>query len=74
MNACNGVTTEKLVEAVEVTRLEPVMIEVEDDNKISSYLILFEMICKMDISNKEITANGEIQETVFETNAREYES
>jgi hypothetical protein len=74
MNACNGVTKEKLVEAVEVTRLEPVMIEVEEDEKISSYLILFEMICKMDITGKEIIANGEIQETVFETQAREHES
>ncbi len=33
MNACNGITKQSINEAVEITRLEPVIIEVEEDNK-----------------------------------------
>jgi len=73
MNACNGITKPILEEAIEITRLEPVIIEVQEDNTISSHLILFEMICKMDISGDEIVVNGEVQETVFQTQAREFE-
>ncbi|MBN2459886.1 hypothetical protein JXB28_06400 [Candidatus Woesearchaeota archaeon] len=73
MRVCNGVTKGELVEAVEVSRLEPVVIEVEENDKVSSYLILFEMICKMDITQREIIANGEIQQTIFETKRREME-
>jgi hypothetical protein len=73
MNACNGITNMNINEAVEITRLEPVIIEVQEDNIISSHLILFEMICKMDISGEEIVVNGEVQETVFQTQAREFE-
>jgi hypothetical protein len=73
MNACNGITKPILEEAIEITRLEPVIIEVQEDNILSSHLILFEMICKMDISGEEIVVNGEVQETVFQTQAREFE-
>ncbi len=73
MNACNGITKPILEEAIEITRLEPVIIEVQEDNTISSHLILFEMICKMDINGDEIVVNGEVQETVFQTQAREFE-
>jgi hypothetical protein len=73
MNACNGITEPILNEAVEITRLEPVIIEVMEDNKISSHLILFELIAKMDIDENEIVVNGEVQETVFQTQTREYE-
>jgi hypothetical protein len=73
MNACNGITKPILEEAIEITRLEPVIIEVQEDNIISSHLILFELICKMDINGEEIVVNGEVQETVFQTQAREYE-
>ena len=70
MNACNGVTDHKLGEAVEITRLEPVIIEVEEDGIIFSHLILFELICKVDFTPTEIIINGEVQETVFETEKR----
>ena len=73
MKACNGITKLNINVAVEITRLEPVIIEVQEDNIISSHLILFEMICKMDINGEEIVVNGEVQETVFQTQAREFE-
>ena len=73
MNACNGITKPIIDETVEITRLEPVIIEVQEDNIISSHLILFEMICRMNIDNEEIVVNGEVQETVFQTQAREFE-
>ena len=71
MNACNGVTKPIIDEAVEITRLEPVIIEVEEDDRISSHLILFELICKIDVTPEEIIVNGEVQETVFEAGQRE---
>jgi hypothetical protein len=73
MNACNGITKPILEETVEITRLEPVIIEVQEDNTISSHLILFELICRMNVDNEEIVVNGEVQETVFQTQAREFE-
>ena len=73
MKACNGITEPILEEAVEITRLEPVIIEVDEGNKISSHLILFELICRMNFDSDEMVVNGEVQETVFETQAREYD-
>ena len=73
MKACNGITETILDEAVEITRLEPVIIEVEEDNIISSHLILFEFICNLNFTPEEIVVNGEVQETVFQTQAREEE-
>ena len=71
MNACNGITEFSIDEAVEITRLEPVIIEVEEEEGvISSHLILFELICKIDITPTEILVNGEVQETVFEGGKR----
>ena len=71
MKACNGITEPILNEAVEITRLEPVIIEVEEDNITSSHLILFEFICHLSFTPEEIIVNGEVQETVFQTQARE---
>jgi len=73
MKACNGITEPILNEAVEITRLEPVIIEVEEDNIISSHLILFEFICNLNFTPEEIVVNGEVQETVFQTQTREEE-
>ncbi|MBU1199309.1 MAG: hypothetical protein KKF46_04320 [Nanoarchaeota archaeon] len=74
MKACNGVTDYYLNEAVEISRLEPVVIEVEEaDGRISSHLILFELICKINLTEEEIVVNGEVQETVFQTQSREFE-
>lgn len=73
MNACNGVTKPIIDEAVEITRLEPVIIEVEKEDGISSHLILFELICKIDVTPEEIIVNGEVQETIFEPGQRELE-
>ena len=73
MKACNGITETILDEAVEITRLEPVIIEVEEDNIISSHLILFEFICNLNFTPEEIVVNGEVQETVFQTQTREEE-
>ena len=73
MNACNGITEFDMDEAVEITRLEPVIIEVEEEGVISSHLILFELICKIDVTPTEIVVNGEVQETVFENHRREHE-
>jgi len=71
MNACNGVTDHRIDEAVEITRLEPVIIEVEEDGRVFSHLILFELICKVDFTPEEIIINGEVQETIFETEKKE---
>jgi len=71
MKACNGNTDLSKNEAIEITRLEPVIIEVEEENKISSHLILFEIICRMNFTPEELIVNGEVQETIFETQARE---
>jgi hypothetical protein len=73
MKACNGITEPILNEAVEITRLEPVIIEVEEDNITSSHLILFEFICNLNFTPEEIVVNGEVQETVFQTQTREEE-
>ncbi len=73
MKACNGILQPLIEETVEITRLEPVIIEVEENNKISSHLILFELIYKMDFTKNELVVNGEVQETVFETPTREFE-
>ncbi|MBN2052555.1 hypothetical protein JW756_03555 [Candidatus Woesearchaeota archaeon] len=71
MKACNGNTDISINEAVEITRLEPVIIEVEEGNRISSHLMIFEIICRMNFTDKELIVNGEVQETIFETQARE---
>jgi hypothetical protein len=75
MKACNGNTELELSaqEAIEITRLEPVIIEVEENSQISSHLILFEMICRMNFSGEELVVDGEVQETVYQTTAREEE-
>jgi hypothetical protein len=73
MKACNGITEQIIDETVEITRLEPVIIEVEEGNKISSHLILFEIICNMNFDGNELVVNGEVQETVFEVPQREEE-
>jgi hypothetical protein len=73
MKACNGITKPILDEAVEITRLEPVIIEVEEGNTISSHLILFEFKAHLNFTPEEIVVNGEVQETVFQTKAREFE-
>ena len=72
MNVCDGVTDKTVTEAIEITRLEPVIIEVEEDNRIFSHLILFELIYKLDITPEEIIINGEVQETIFESEKQEY--
>ena len=51
---------------MEITRLEPVVIEVEEAGKKSSHLILFELKCNLGMNMNEIVADGEIQETVYE--------
>ena len=71
MKACNGITEQFLDETVEITRLEPVIIEVDEGNKISSHLILFEIVCNMNFNGEELVVNGEVQETVFEVPQRE---
>jgi len=73
MKACNGNTELSIQEAIEITRLEPVIIEVEENSQISSHLILFEMICRMNFSGEELVVDGEVQETVYQTTAREEE-
>lgn len=71
MNACNGISDYQLNETIEITRLEPVIIEVEENEKISSHLIIFELIYKIDLTPEEIIVNGEVQETIFERERRE---
>ncbi len=73
MKACNGITEPIIDEAVEITRLEPVIIEVEEGSRVSSHLILFEMICNMNFDGQELVVNGEVQETVFDVPQREEE-
>ena len=70
MKACNGDYLLKNQNLMEITRLEPVIIEVEEGKKISSHLILFEMKCQVGIQSQELIAEGEIQQTIYELEER----
>jgi len=72
MNACNGLQQPTIYKAVEIKRLEPVVIEVaEADGTICFHLILFELICNINCTHKEILIDGEVQETVYEKTYRQ---
>ncbi|MBN2142242.1 hypothetical protein JW711_02830 [Candidatus Woesearchaeota archaeon] len=78
MKACNGdnkTQTPKNVELVartptnegiEITRLEPVIIEVAQDEETFSHLILFEMNAKVNVEDEEIVVDGGIKETIYQ--------
>ena len=73
MVACNGDTNNKKANQIEITRLEPVIIEMEENQKISSYLMLFEMKCNIGFKKKEMITTGEVHQTTFKMQAREWE-
>lgn len=64
------ITLDNTDNLIELTRLEPVMIEVEEAGKVSSHLIMFELKCNIGLENDEMIADGEIQETVYELEER----
>jgi len=72
MNACNGITRPTAGEAIEITRLEPVIIEVEKDGKCLSHLILFEIKCNILFNQEEMVIDGDIKETIFEMKEKNF--
>jgi hypothetical protein len=71
MKACNG--RKKVVEStptreedIEIKRLEPVIIEVEQEGNVFSHLILFEVTCRINLGQEEITVDGDIKESIYE--------
>lgn len=72
MNTCNGITRPAAEEAMEITRLEPVIIEVEKDGKSLSHLILFEIKCNILFNQEEMVMDGNIKETIFEMKEKNF--
>jgi hypothetical protein len=74
MRACNGKRkTDRAIEAatpngeaIEITRLEPVILEVVKDNNVSSHLILFTISCKLNFQSEEVLVDGNIKETIYQ--------
>ncbi|MBN1792870.1 hypothetical protein JW826_04270 [Candidatus Woesearchaeota archaeon] len=71
MKACNGNKKTPIVaktpreEGIEITRLEPVVIEVEQGEEVISHLILFEIKAKLNIEEEGLVIDGDIKETIF---------
>lgn len=72
MNTCNGIERPISGEAMEITRLEPVIIEVEKDGKCLSHLILFEIKCSILFDGAEMVVDGDIKETIFEMKEKNF--
>lgn len=73
MRACNGegktpitVAETPTEEGIEITRLEPVIIEVEQEEETFSHLILFEINAKLNIEEEGLVIDGGIKETIFQ--------
>lgn len=72
MHACNGIQRPIAREAMEITRLEPVIIEVEKDGKCLSHLILFEIKCNIGFTGQEMVVDGDIKETIYEMKEKNF--
>jgi hypothetical protein len=73
MKACNGIKKPTVAEAMQITRLEPVIIEVEKDGKSLSHLILFEITCNVLFNHEEMIVDGDIREVIYEVKEKNYE-
>ncbi len=59
--------TPKSEEGIELTRLEPVVLEVEHEGQLQSHLILFEIKANINMDVQEgLVVDGDIKETVYE--------
>jgi len=59
-------------EAMEITRVEPVILQMEKDGRVCSHLILFEINCRIGVTKEELVVDGDVQETIYEMREREY--
>ena len=73
MKTCNGIKRTNMAEAMQITKLEPVIIEVEKDGRCLSHLILFEMKYNLLFNKDEMTVDGDIRELIFEVNERNFD-
>jgi hypothetical protein len=53
-------------EGIEITRTEPVVLEVEQDGQILSHLILFEIKTRLAPSKEGLVIDGDIKETIYQ--------
>lgn len=54
------------MEQLEINRQEPILIEIEEKDRIISHLMIFEFKLKIRLTPKEIIMDGDIEQTVFE--------
>ena len=73
MKACNGIKRPTVEEAMQITRLEPVIIEAEKDGKFLSHLILFEITCNVLFNHEEMIVDGDIREIIYEIKEKNFE-
>ncbi|MFH0870371.1 MAG: hypothetical protein V1866_04935 [archaeon] len=57
---------------MEITRVEPVILQMEKDGRTCSHLILFEINCRIGVTKEELVIDGDVQETIYEMREREY--
>jgi hypothetical protein len=53
-------------EAIELTRLEPIVLEVDRGGELLSHLILFEIKAKLNMNGEGLTVDGDIKETIYQ--------
>ena len=58
--------TPKSEEGIELTRLEPVVLEVEREGELQSHLILFEIKATLNMDDEGLVVDGDIKETVYQ--------
>ena len=49
-----------------MTRLEPVVLEVEQGGELLSHLILFEIKARLNMSSEGLVVDGDIKETIYQ--------
>jgi hypothetical protein len=58
--------TPRSEEGIELTRLEPVVLEVEQGGQLLSHLILFEIKATLNMSREGLIVDGDIKETIYQ--------
>ena len=58
--------TKKVGEEIEITRTEPVVLEVEHNGQQLSHLILFEIKTRLQPSSEGMVIDGDIKETIYQ--------
>jgi hypothetical protein len=61
-----GKVTPTSEEGIELTRLEPVVLEVEQGGELLSHLILFEIKAKLNMTGEGLVVDGDIKETIYQ--------